>query len=90
MNVVITIGTGNSGCGAIHDFLLKNTEYKSPFLGEEFRLIDDPEGIINLYYNFFRINSINNPSNAIMRFKNYINNLTNHTARINGKNFRKY
>lgn len=90
MNVVITIGTGNSGCGAIHDFLLKNTEYESPFLGEEFRLIDDPDGIINLYYNFFRINSINNPSNAIMRFKNYINNLTNHTAKIDGKNFRIY
>ena len=45
MKIVITIGTGNSGCGAIHDFLIDNTKYKSPFKGQEFRMIHDPDGI---------------------------------------------
>ena len=48
MKIVITIGTGNSGCGAIHDFLIDNTKYKSPFKGQEFRMIHDPDGILNL------------------------------------------
>ena len=39
------------GSGAIHDYLINNTKYKSPFKGKEFRLLDDPDGILNLYYN---------------------------------------
>ena len=45
MRTVITIGTGNSGCGAIHDYLVKSTKYQSPFKGQEFRMMDDPDGI---------------------------------------------
>ena len=52
MKTVVTIGTGNSGCGAIQDYLIKNTNYKSPFKGQEFRMIDDPDGILNIYHNF--------------------------------------
>ena len=85
MKTVVTIGTGNSGCGAIHDFLIKCTKYKSPFKGQEFRLMDDPEGILNLYHNFYTNCSINNYSNAIMRFKNYIENLVNLEMNFNGK-----
>ena len=85
MKIVVTIGTGNSGCGAIHDFLIKCTKYKSPFKGQEFRLMDDPEGILNLYHNFYTNCSINNYSNAIMRFKNYIENLVNLEMNFNGK-----
>ena len=51
MRTVITIGTGNSGCGAIHDYLVKSTKYQSPFKGQEFRMMDDPDGILNLYHN---------------------------------------
>ena len=75
MKVIVTIGTGNSGCSAVHDFITDNTKYISPFYGHEFRVIDDPDGLINLYHNFYKNLSINNYSNSIMRFKNYIDNL---------------
>ncbi len=90
MKIVVTIGTGNSGAGAIHDYLTKCTKYKSPFKGQEFRMMDDPEGIQNLFYNFYLNRSINNPSNAIMRFKNYIQNLINLKMKINNKNINIY
>ena len=75
MKVVVIVSTGNSGGGAIHDFLIIDTKLKNPFKDKEFRLLDDPDGILNLYYNFYKNCSINNPSNALMRFKNYINDL---------------
>ena len=90
MKIVVTIGTGNSGCGAIHDLLVKSTKYKSPTKGQEFRLMDDPDGILNLYHNFYTNRSINNYSNAIMRFKKYIENLINLETNINGKNTKVY
>ena len=90
MKIVITIGTGNSGCGAIHDFLIDNTKYKSPFKGQEFRMIHDPDGILNLYHNFFKNPSINNSSNAIMRFKNYINDLAKLKIKVNNKDVKIY
>ena len=49
MKIVLIVGTGASGSGAIYDFLTKSTKYKNPFKGQEFRIIDDPDGIINLY-----------------------------------------
>ena len=76
MKVIITVGTGNSGCSAVHDFITDSTKYESPFDGHEFRIIDDPDGIINLYHNFYKNFSINNYSNSIMRFRNYVKNLT--------------
>tara|TARA_B100000902_G_scaffold400034_1_gene474855 strand:- start:6390 stop:7367 length:978 start_codon:yes stop_codon:yes gene_type:complete len=90
MKVVVTIGTGNSGAGAVHDFLTNCTKYKSPFLGQEFRMMDDPDGIQNLYNNFYVNCSINNPSNAIMRFRNYIHNLIHLKMKINNKNINIY
>ena len=90
MKTVVTIGTGNSGCGAIQDYLIKSTKFKSPFKGQEFRMMDDPDGILNLYHNFYTNRSINNYSNAIMRFKNYIENLINLEMNINGKNTKVY
>lgn len=88
MKVVLTIGTGNSGCGAIHDYLIKNTKCLSPFKGQEFRMMDDPDGIINLYHNFYVNCSINNSSNAIMRFKNYVDNLIKLELLHNNKNIK--
>ena len=90
MKTIITIGTGNSGCGAIHDFLIQSTKYKSPFMGHEFRMINDPDGILNLYHNFYKNCSINNSSNAIMRFKNYVKDLTNLEMNVNNKSIKIY
>jgi len=90
MKIVLIVGTGASGSGVIYDFLTKSTKYKNPFKGQEFRIIDDPDGILNLYHNFYTNHSINNPSNSIMRFKNYINNLINLKVKINNKKIYVY
>ena len=73
MKVIITVSPGNSGGGAVHDFIYQNTEFKSPFKGHEFRLITDPDGIINIHRNFFRNYSLNNSIDALERFKQYTN-----------------
>ena len=53
-SIVIVTSVGNSGGGAIHDYLLSRQDFVSPFLGEEFRLISDPYGLENfLLYLFF-------------------------------------
>ena len=85
MKLIVTIGTGNSGCSAIHDFITESTHYKSPFDDHEFRLIDDPDGIISLYHNIYKNSSINNYSNSIMRFQNYIDNLSELKMKVNKK-----
>jgi len=90
MKIVVTIGSGNSGAGAVHDYLIKSTNYKSPFKGQEFRILDDPDGILNLYYNFYKNCSINNPSNSIMRFRNYVEKLQNLKMKVNNKNIKIY
>ena len=84
MKVVTTISPGNSGGGAIHDFILQNTEYTSPVKGHEFRIIQDPDGIINLNNNFYKNFTINNCSYAAHNFKNYIENISKLKMKING------
>lgn len=76
MKVVITISPGNSGGGAIHDFIKHNTIYQSPFKGHEFRLISDPDGLINLNKNFYQNYTLNNSIDSLDRFKNYTNSLS--------------
>ena len=54
MKIIITVSPGNSGGGAVHDYLLSRKDFVSPFQGEEFRLINDPYGIDNLHQNLFK------------------------------------
>ncbi len=92
-NQIVTIASpGNSGGGAIHDYLLSRDDFISPFQGEEFRLIHDPYGINNLYENLYQNFSLNNSSEAFYQFKKYCLNLKNLKSDktnklIYGKNF---
>ena len=52
--IVIVVSAGNSGGGAIHDYLLCRNDFVSPFQGEEFRLITDPYGLENLYHKLIK------------------------------------
>ncbi len=70
-STVIVTSVGNSGGGAIHDYLLSRSDFVSPFLGEEFRLISDPYGIENLYLNLYKNFSLNNSSEAFLKFRQY-------------------
>ena len=81
---VITLGSGNSGCGAVHDYLRLRNDFSAPFLGHEFRLINDPDGIDNLYQNFYENFTINNAALAFERFKLYSNQLVKSKVYING------
>jgi len=72
-STVIVTSIGNSGGGAIHDYLMSRTDFVSPFLGEEFRLISDPYGIENLYLNLYKNFSLNNSSEAFLKFREYCN-----------------
>jgi len=75
--VVIVVSPGNSGGGAIHDYLLSRNDFISPFQGEEFRLITDPYGINNLEKKLFRDFTLNNSSEAFHQYEKYCLNLQN-------------
>ena len=68
---VVTIGSVNSGGGAVHDYLYNRKDFRSPFFGNEFRLINDPDGIDSLYKNFYENFSVNNAAIAFERFENF-------------------
>ncbi len=68
---VVTASSGNSGGGAVHDYLKNRDDFKSPFYGNEFRLINDPDGIDNLYKNFYENFSVNNAAIAFQRFEKF-------------------
>lgn len=76
MKKVIIAGPGNSGSGAILDFLKSRNDTFLPFANEEFRIVCDPSGISSLKNNFYNNFSINNSANAYFEFKNYCENLS--------------
>lgn len=88
MKIVITVSPGNSGGGAVHDFINLNTNYNSPFYGHEFRLLQDPDGLLNLYKNFYENFTINNSANALNKFKIYIDSLSQLKMKVKNKDVR--
>ena len=73
----IVIGSGNSGAGGIHDYLLSRDDTQSPFNGSEFRLINDPNGLSDLFSSIYHNFSINKSAEAILSFEVFIKNLIN-------------
>ena len=84
MKTVIVLGSGNSGAGAIHDYLLSRNDFQSPFKGKEFRLVNDPNGLDELYNNLYKNFSINGSANKIEEFFNFIRN--SYYSKYNVKN----
>ncbi len=68
MKKILIAGPGNSGSGAILDFLKSRNDISIPFKNEEFRFVNDPSGIQNLEENFYSNFSINNISNSYANF----------------------
>ena len=85
MKSIITVGSGNSGGGAIHDYLKNRKDFVAPFYGNEFRLICDPDGINNLYKNLYQNFSINNSAIAFERFYKFSILLTKIKGSVNNK-----
>ena len=69
------MGSGNSGAGALHDYLVSRQDSFSPFNGYEFRLINDPDGLDWLYNSLYTNFNINNCALSFLRFKRYIQRL---------------
>ena len=71
MNIVIVLGTGNSGAGAIHDFLWSRDDFQSPFDGKEFRVVNDPNGINDLYFSLYKNFSLNGSADNFRKFHKF-------------------
>ncbi len=93
MNIVIVLGTGNSGAGAIHDFLLSRDDFQSPFDGKEFRVVNDPDGINDLYFSLYKNFSLNGSADKFRKFhkftQDYYYSRYNQKHKILNKNFLK-
>ena len=81
---IIVLGSGNSGAGGVHDYLLSREDTISPFYSNEFRLINDPDGIHDLYVALYEKFNINKSALSILRFKNFVKRLVN--SNYNKKN----
>ena len=83
MKTIIVLGSGNSGAGAIRDLLMSRKDFQSPFGTQEFRIVNDPDGINDLYFNLYKNFSDNGAANAVRNFFLFINNCYN--SRLNKK-----
>lgn len=84
MKKIIVLSSGNSGAGGIFDYLASRNDFEAPFKDQEFRIINDPNGIHDLYLNLFKNFSINQSANSIYEFSKFIKNT--YYSRINKKN----
>ncbi len=75
MKIFIVLGSGNSGAGAIHDYLASREDFFCPFKGKEFRLVNDPDGIDDLFNSFYNYFNINNSANKFHDFEKFTKNL---------------
>ena len=74
MKKIIILGSGNSGAGAIRDYLASRKDFIAPFKDQEFRIINDPNGIHDLYLNLYKNFSINQSANSVNEFLKFIKN----------------
>ena len=52
MRIVTVLGNTNSGAGAIYEYLIGRKDTHDPFNKKEFRILNDPGGINDLYRSF--------------------------------------
>ena len=86
MKKLIIAGPGNSGSGAIFDYFKSRQDFFTP-LNDEFRIVNDPNGLQNLEENFYNNFSINNCANAYNNFQIFCNDLSNFKNLKNRNNY---
>ena len=74
MNHIIIVGSGYSGSSAIRDYLISRKDCIAPFYNQEFRFINDPDGIDSLYLNLYKNFSLNNAAESLNRFRIFAQN----------------
>lgn len=90
MKFVITIGSGNSGCGLVHDYLAGRNDFVSPFYNQEFRFLNDPGGLFSLYKGLYENFSVNNSTQAFIDFYNFVKFQQNRFFYLNSKKKKMY
>ena len=85
MKIFVILGSGNSGAGAIHDYLASRDDFFCPFKGKEFRLVNDPDGIDDLFNTFYNHFSINGTANKFDNFNKFTKNLYHSNYNIKNK-----
>tara|TARA_B100001057_G_scaffold276525_1_gene276780 strand:+ start:7251 stop:8198 length:948 start_codon:yes stop_codon:yes gene_type:complete len=71
---IIIIGSGNSGSGAIFDYLAGKAKNLSLLNGKEFRITHDTDGLNDLFINNYNNFTINNSASSFERFEKYFTN----------------
>jgi hypothetical protein len=66
----IIMGSGESGSGAVFDYLLNHPDVVDP-VRSEFRLVQDPGGLVDLHASIVFGFHVNRASHAINRFKEF-------------------
>ena len=74
LNHIIVVGSGYSGSSAIRDYLISRKDCIAPFYNQEFRFINDPDGIDSLYFNLYKNFSLNTSSESLSRFEIFAKN----------------
>ncbi|MCK8824323.1 sulfotransferase [Fuchsiella alkaliacetigena] len=89
-NAIVVLGFGSTGSSAVVDLLREFETYKS--FGTEFRLIKDPDGIMDLEDALVNNWIIKKDDTAIKRFKKLTDILGRETSKFSsfGKNYNKY
>lgn len=66
---IIVIGSGYSGSSAIVDYLVGRGDVYDPLAGQEFRLVQDPGGLVDLHHSVGSGFSFNSASRAVHDFE---------------------
>ncbi len=96
MKTVTIIGNTNSGAGAIYEYLIGRPDTNDPFNKKEFRILNDPGGINDLYksYDCYSLQSFNDCLDRLIKLeKSYRKNrsISNEGLGLNQvPNYKKY
>ena len=85
LNHIIVVGSGYSGSSAIRDYLISRKDCIAPFYNQEFRFVNDPDGLDSLYLNLYKNFSLNTSAESLNRFKIFAKN----TSKIKFNNNKK-
>ena len=71
MKAVSILGNTNSGAGAIYEYLIGRHDTNDPFNKKEFRILNDPGGINDLYkcYDCYSLQSFNDSLNRLIKLE---------------------
>ena len=71
MRIVTVLGNTNSGAGAIYEYLIGRKDAHDPFNKKEFRILNDPGGINDLYkcYESYSLQSFNDSFERLIKLE---------------------